>query len=1008
MKMNYVNLYTQTEYSMLHSSISINNLIERAKTLNHKSLAICDEGMHGVIKFYKACIKNHIKPIIGLRVEIKNPSPTTILLFSKNNNGYQNLISIASKKAIGEIDFTDLARFNNGVLCVLAGEENDLIRGIIDKNSRVKELLNQYLEIYRDLYIGINLQSKMMVDAIFEIINFSNENNVKAVAINKTNYLDNDDFDAYSVLRSIDLGVTSYSCVEREYNSKFLSNDEFYNLFGEYKELISNTFSISEKCNVTLEFNKYHFPKYDVEDSNLVLTNICKAGLNKRLKNRHVDANIYRNRLLYELDVISKMGFSDYFLIVYDYVLYAKKSGYLVGPGRGSAAGSLVSYVLGITDVDPIEYDLLFERFLNPERISMPDIDVDFPDDKRDDVIKYIANRHGKLRVAHISTFGTFGPKSVIRDVCRVLKINDKTMNLILKYIPSVNSPSLESIVNDNNELKQMVNNHEQISKLIKVAIKLEGLPRHISTHAAGIIMADDNLTKYAPLQNGINGLYQTQFEATDLESLGLLKMDILGLRNLTIINNVINKINNKIKFSLNDIKYDDKEVFKMISRGDTDGIFQLESSGMRRVLRNLRASTFMDIVHANALYRPGPMEMIDTFISNKFSKVGIDYLHKDLEDILKPTYGIIVFQEQIMLIAGRFAGYSLGMADLLRRAVSKKKSDDLLKERNRFVSSAVKKGYTLELSNKVYDYIVKFANYGFNKSHSVSYSMIAYQMAYLKTYFYVYFMATLMSNSLGSINLLNRYIEECSSKNVVVNPPSINLSTESFEVIDNQIYYSLLGISGIGNIVVSQILDERSKGDFKSLKDFVFRTSSFINKKTYSNLVFSGSLDEFGLTKKYMIENFDSLSQVQDYMNILGVDTLVKQVSDEEYTFEEISNYEKAALGFNLQYDLFIKYNEYKVKNKTVDLINLHEGMSAKILFGVRSIKEIKTKKGDLMAFMEIYDDTSSIESVLFPRVYQEVKNIIEEGKVFIGICKAESRDSKVQVILENVYNLK
>lgn len=1006
--MNYVNLYTQTEYSMLSSSISLTSLMEKAKKLNHNMLAICDDGMHGVIKFYKAALKANIKPIIGLKVDLLTPSPSTILLFSKNNTGYLNLINIASKKAISSVSFDDLKKLSDGIICVLAGEENDVVRCVIDRSSRSKELLNNYLDTFKDVYLGVNLQSRQMHESLHEVLTFSRVNNIEGVTINKTSYLEKDDFDCYSVLRSIDLNVNNYSYVERELNSHYLSNEEIATLFEGYSYLIENTKRIASMCNVTIDFNTYHMPRYDENNSDLFLSNICKAGLNKRLKNRVVNTSIYKDRLLYELDVISKMGFSDYFLIVYDYVLYAKKSGYLVGPGRGSAAGSLVSYVLGITDVDPIEYDLLFERFLNPERISMPDIDVDFPDDKRDDVIKYLASRHGKLRVAHISTFGTFGPKSVIRDVSRVLGINDLTMNLILKYIPQVNSLSLEAIVNTNPELKQMVDNHEQIGKLIKIAIKLEGLPRHISTHAAGVIMADDDLTKYTPLQNGINGLYQTQFEASDLEALGLLKMDILGLRNLTIINDVIKLINKDENFNLNKINFNDKRVYQMISNGDTDGIFQLESSGMRRVLRNLKASSFMDIVHANALFRPGPMDMIDTFVSNKFKSASIDYLHKDLEDILKPTYGIIVFQEQIMLIARRFAGYSLGMADILRRAVSKKKEQDLINERNRFVSSAIKLGYSLELSNKVYDYIVKFANYGFNKSHSVSYSIISYQMAYLKTYYFVYFMATLMSNSVGSVNLISRYIDECKKHNVRVNPPSINYSTDLFVVINKEIYYSLIGISGIGNIVVKEILKERSIGKFKSLQDFIFRTNKFVNKKVYSNLVYSGALDEFKVTKKSMIEDYDSLSQVQEYLNIIDSNMLVSKKIDEEYTFIEVSNFEKMALGFNLQYNLFMKYNDYKLKNKTINLVDFRNEVSGKILFAIRNIKEIKTKKGDLMAFLEIYDDTLAMDAVVFPKLYLEVKNLLVEGSVLVGFGKCEVRESKEQVVLENVYNLK
>src|SRR5690554_2406603 len=717
--MSFCNLYIQTEYSMLNSAIPIKKLVAHAKALNMKSLAITDDNMHGVIKFYQECIKKGIKPIIGLRLKIKEND--YLLLYAETYLGYQNLLSLATVQALKEeVSLETLKKHHYDVISVIPSVESEVTKTFLSGDTVASlNLLNLYKEIYQDdLYFGLDLQTNSMKANIDNLISFANKANVKAVAINKTNYLKPEDMTLYKIIKCIGLGINNYTHTEKELNSAFLKNVD---IFKDYPELIKNTERIAEKCNLEITFGKLHLPKYDNENSNKFLSDLCKVGLNKRLVNRKVNVKKYRDRLLHELDIIQKMGFSDYFLIVYDYVKYAKQHNIIVGPGRGSAPSSLVSYSLGITDIDPIEYNLLFERFLNPERLTMPDIDVDFPDNKRDQVIKYMKDRHGLMRVAHISTFGTFGPRMALRDVARVKGFSNKKLDIIIKLVPSTGI-SLTKLMKTNKDIAKMIADDEEVKQLFSLAAKLEGIPRHLSTHAAGIIMADQDLIAYTPLQKGINGLYQTQYEARDLEALGLVKMDILGLRNLTIIQEVLDSIKNRTgkQLNLNDIPLDDKPVYEMIARGDTDGLFQLESQGMRNVLRNLKTSSFMDIVNANALYRPGPMEMIPSFVARKFNKEPVTYLHPDLEEILKPTYGTIVFQEQIMLIAEKFAGYSLGMADILRRAVSKKDQALIEKERERFVENAVKKGYTSKISNEIYDYIAKFANYGFNKSHSV------------------------------------------------------------------------------------------------------------------------------------------------------------------------------------------------------------------------------------------------------------------------------------------------
>lgn len=1010
--MKFINLYIQTEYSMLNSLISINELVKLAKVSKIDAIGICDNQMHGAIKFYNACKAASIKPIIGLKLEvIIEGQKTAILVYAKSILGYQNLMKLSSIKEIkGQLDQNVLKKYSLDVLAILPSDENEVTLAIKqNKLSYATKAINLYKEIYHDLYMGVDVQTDEARIYIDNIIEFSKNNNVLAVAINKTNYLSKNDFEAYSVLRCVGLGLNSYPFTQKETNSYFINNEEALSLFINYPELINSTSKIASLIDFEIVFKEYKLPSYGIKKSKEYLIELCKVGLNKRLKGRNLNFNIYIQRLFYELDVINKMGFSDYFLIVYDYVKFAKMEGILVGPGRGSAPGSLVSYCLGITDIDPIEFGLLFERFLNPERISMPDIDVDFPDDRRDEVIKYIKKRFGVNKVSHITTFGTFGPRLAIRDVARVLRINENRLNFVIKNIPSINPDSLEIIASNNEDIKKLIESDSEIKKLFYIASKFEGLPRHTSTHAAGIIMADRDLVEYTPLSNGINGLFQTQYEASDLELLGLVKMDILGLKNLTIIDNVIKLVekNTNLKINLNKIDLNDDSVFQMIRVGDTDGVFQLESAGMRKTLMNLKVSSFMDIVHANALYRPGPMEMIPTFIKNKFNG-NITYLHNDLKEILEPTYGIIVFQEQIMLIARKFAGYSLGMADILRRAVSKKNVEILEKERVRFVSSAMNKGYTEALSNEVYDYIVKFANYGFNKNHSVAYSLIAYQMSYLKRHFYIYFMAVLMTNAIGSPELIQTYIRDCMKKNVEVLPPSINYSSEEFICYKSSMYFPLSGIVGIGKTLVKQILDERLAGTFNSYEDFVYRTTSFINKKQVALIVYAGGLDEYNLSRKQMIETYDEVREKKGFLSILGNKIIKKAKEYDEYSFDEISLLEKEALGFNLKYNLFIKYEDLRKRQNLLTLNNVKPKTKVKVLFILKRSKEITTKKNELMAFLDIYDDTMTLDAVIFPRNYTNIKPLLVVGDSYIGVGNVDERDGRIQIILENVYSVK
>lgn len=1014
---NSINLYLQTEYSLLSSLIRIKTLPNLLKELDYDCCAICDDEMYGVFKFYNECLNNNIKPIIGLKITFKYENfDSSLLLYAMNNVGYENLLKICSIKNLDKDNFNinSLIGLTYGVLCVIPSFENEVIKYYVNNSfDKAKQVLNNYKQLFSDLYLGIDLQTNSSYKYINEFIKFSNNNNVKCVAINKTAYYQDNDVNAYKIVRSISLNSKNYELSEQEYKMAFLSKVEMGLLFNNYKQLLDNTIEIKNKCNVTIEQGSYKLPTFDIENSKQYLEDLCKLGLNKRLSQKQqvlekFNVNEYKERLFYELNIINKMGFTDYFLIVFDYVRFAKTNDICVGPGRGSAGGSLVSYCLGITEIDPIKYNLLFERFLNPERVSMPDIDVDFPDDRRDDVIRYIGKRFGVDRVAHINTFGTFKPRLAIRDVARMSNLNDNKLKEIMKFIPQASGESLKDIINNTEYIQRLIQSDEEISKLFEYALKIEDLPRNCSTHAAGIIMADKPLNNYTALQLGINGLNQTQFEASDLEQLGLVKMDVLGIRNLSIIKNVINDVKEKynIDIKINNIPLNDPKVMNVLRKGDALGIFQLESDGVRKLLIDMKCSSLNDIVNATSLYRPGPMEMIPEFVKRKFGEK-YELIHPDLKDILDETYGIIVFQEQIMLIARKFAGYTLGQADILRRAISKKKQELIKSEREKFIKASVKNGYKEEKAIEIYNYIEKFANYGFNKSHGVAYAIIAYQMAYLKTYYYKSFMCALMTNNIGGINSTIKYVMECRKNKIDVLVPNINKSSRTYVYDDLGLYYPLLGINNLGEVVVNELLNERKKGLFASYDDFVGRTSDIINKKQFINLVNSGALDCFKHSRKSMVEMYDTVLQKMNYIKTLGSSIINTEFDDEEYTFEEISFNEKEALGFNLKYSHFAKYYSLKTKYNCNDLLNYNLNNINKSIVIFRSIRVIKTKKNDEMAFITMYDDTSEFDGVIFPMTFIKYKSILEQNKTYLISYKVENRNEKLQAVIDTIYNL-
>lgn len=1005
-------LYVQTEYSILQSACKIKPLIEKLKEQQLHSCAIVDEGtMYGTIKFYQECNKNNIKPVIGLKVKYHyNDKTNNLVLLAINNFGYQNLMKISSRLQLtnNNIDFEYLQKTTMGLIAILPYEES-LIQKYLERNDAKNAIqtLELLREIYSDFYIGLGIKSITNSNFIDNCFKLLKNYNYQFVALPKVSFINESDYDAYTTLKAIKNNGVLVEGIENDKNNYLHDVKSVETIYYNHYDMLENTSKIANMCNVQIEFGKYQLPLYESGlDSFAYLKELCSIGLEKRMQNFEYsyDKRKYYDRLNYELNVINEMGFSDYFLIVYDYVKYAKKNNIFVGPGRGSAPASLVAYSLGITEIDPLYYNLLFERFLNKERLSMPDIDIDFPDDRRDEVIRYVGKKYGKNRVAHILTFGTFKIRQAINDCARVFKLNDVKTKEIYKHLQAVNTykvydnPSLKTLIEASSDLQLLMNNYEDINKVLTIACKIQDIPRNISTHAAGIVITKFDLVNYTPLDEGLDEIYQTQYEAKDLEALGLLKMDFLGLKNLTNIAKTIELIRKDIPDFTLPKNENDYDTYKMMREGDLTGVFQLESAGMRKVIMQLKTSTFDDITHALALYRPGPMDIIPSFIRRKFNEEKVEYPHKDLEPILKETYGMIVYQDQIMLIACKFAGYTLGRADILRRAVSKKKKEVLEQERINFVESSVNRGYSSDTANMIYDYIVKFADYGFNKAHSVAYAKIAYLTAYLKCHYFAYYMSTLMTSFMGSSSEMLEYTKEATKKNVEVLNPNIKLSTDEFEVINGKIYFPLSIIKGLGEIKTKQCIEERTKAKFKGYEDFVERTKDFLAISLLENIIYSGALDDFGLTKKAMIENLKSIIDRSNYGFIK--DMIKTDYTDEEFSYGILQEKELEVIGINIKYNFYQQFASFYSKYNLVKIANLSENKEARTIGTVKRVRETKTKNNETMAFVEITDDTSNIEIVLFPMIYQQIGKL-QNGMILMISGKTQKRMT-LQIIVD------
>ena len=1065
--MEFTHLHVHTEYSLLDGSSKIKEITSRAKELGMKSLAITDHGvMYGVIDFYKAAKEVGIKPILGCEVYVapgsrfdKQPGESEsryyhLVLLAENNTGYKNLMKIVSRGFTEgfyykpRVDYEVLEQFHEGIIALsacLAGEvQRYLARGMYEAGC---EAAKRYEGIFGKGNFFLELQDHGIPEQKYvnpQLIRMSQEWGIDLVCTNDVHYTYAQDADAHDILLCIQTGkkVTDENRMRYDGGQYYLkSPEEMAELFPYAPQALENTCKIAERCNVEIEFGVTKVPHFDVPqgfDSWTYLNHLCNEGM----KRRYPDADEEKKkRLEYELSVIHKMGYVDYFLIVWDYINYAKTHGIAVGPGRGSAAGSIVSYCLGITDIDPIKYSLIFERFLNPERVSMPDIDVDFCYERRQEVIDYVVEKYGKDCVVQIVTFGTMAARAVIKDVGRVLDLPYAMVDNIAKMVPREIGITIDKAIQENPDLRNAYENDAQVHDLIDKSKRLEGLPRHASMHAAGVLISQKAVDEYVPVATGADGAVVAQFVMTTLEELGLLKMDFLGLRTLTVIQDAEKLARKKNpEFSIDNINYEDKNVYDMISTGKCEGIFQLESAGMKNFMKELKPQSIEDLIAGISLYRPGPMDFIPQYIKGKNNPGDITYDCPMLEPILKPTYGCIVYQEQVMQIVRDLAGYSLGRSDLVRRAMSKKKTSVMEKERQNFiygnpeenVPGCISNGIDEKTANKIYDDMIDFAKYAFNKSHAACYAVVAYQTAYLKTYYPVEFMAALMTSVVDNTDKVAGYIYACRQMNIQMLPPDVNTSDMEFSVEDNAIRFGLSAVKSLGRPTIKAIIDERNKSRFTSMQDFISRLYTDLNKRTLENLIKSGAFDTFGNNRRQMMSVYarmldneakqgkDAISGQMSLFDLVDESEKsqfeIKMPDVSEYTKEDILAFEKEVLGVYVSghpLDEYAAMWKKHISAMSTDFEIDDETGEPKVkvdskatIGGMIMAKSVKpTKTGQLMAYLTIEDLVGTVEVIVFPRTFSTYRNIIERtDKLFITGRVNANADENAKLICESV----
>lgn len=1068
--MSFAHLHVHTEFSLLDGSNKIKEYVSRVKELGMNSAAITDHGvMYGVIDFYREAKKQGINPILGCEVYVAPNSRFDreitggddryyhLVLLAENEEGYANLTKIVSKGFVEgyyykpRVDKELLRKYHKGIIALsacLAGEvARFLTKGLYEE---AKKTALEYQEIFGEGNFFLELQDHGIPEQGLvnqQLFKMSEETGIELVATNDIHYTYAEDAKPHDILLCIQTGKKLSDENRMRYDGGqyyVKSEEEMLRLFPYAKQALENTQKIADRCHVEIEFGVTKLPKYDVPDGYTsweYLQKLCYEGLEKRYGDPSEEL---KDRLSYELETIHQMGYVDYFLIVWDFIKYAKDHGISVGPGRGSAAGSIVSYCLEITTIDPIRYQLLFERFLNPERVSMPDIDVDFCYERRQEVIDYVTRKYGKDCVAQIVTFGTLAARGVIRDVGRVMDLPYAYVDSISKMIPQELGITIDKALKMNPDLKKLYDTDETVTNLIDMAKRLEGLPRHCSMHAAGVVICQKPVDEYVPLSRAADGTITTQFIMTTLEELGLLKMDFLGLRTLTVIQNAVLLARRKQpELNINQIDYNDQKVLDYIGTGKTDGVFQLESAGMKGFMKELKPHNLEDVIAGISLYRPGPMDFIPQYIRGKNDSSSITYDCPQLEPILAPTYGCIVYQEQVMQIVRDLAGYSLGRSDLLRRAMSKKKAAVMEKERKIFiygdeetgVPGCIKNGIDEQTANKIYDEMIDFAKYAFNKSHAAAYAVVSYQTAWLKYYFPVEYMAALMTSVIDNPSKVSEYIYACRQMNIKILPPDINKGEANFSVDGGDIRYGLAAIKSIGRPVIKAIVEDREElGLFQNLEDFITRLSAknVLNKRTIENLIKAGALDTLGGTRKQFMSIY---VQIVDHVtqekknSMVGQMTLFDLVSEDqkeefqirmpdvgEYSKETLLAFEKEVLGIYVSGHPLEAYEEKWKKSisaTTADFqldeetghTKVHDG-AKEIIGGMITEKTIKhTKTNQMMAFITIEDLLGTVEVVVFPRDYEKNRDYLEvDSKVFVRGRVSEEDDKPSKLICEKI----
>ncbi|MBQ7788180.1 MAG: DNA polymerase III subunit alpha [Clostridia bacterium] len=1065
---NFVHLHLHSEYSLLDGACRIKDIPKMAKELGQSAVALTDHGnMFGAVEFYKACKSEGIKPIIGCEVylspqsrfeksRINNISYYHLVLLAKNEIGYKNLSYLVSCGYTEgfyvkpRIDIEILKEHSEGLIalsaCLAGYIPSSIIAGDI---AGAKNHIQQMQEIFGKENFYLELQYHGIDDQITvneALRELSREFSAPLVCTNDVHYLRKGDSYIQSVLMSVQMNTTLTKKSEALFPTNefyFKSEKEMQQMFSDYENACKNTVEIAEKCNFDFEFDVIKLPKYKLPigvTSKAYLAKLAYDGLEKRLNDKKIQYTIehpekeYIDRIEYELSIIDTMGYNDYFLIVWDFINFAKTKKIPVGPGRGSGAGSLVAFLLGITDVDSIKFDLLFERFLNIERVSMPDIDTDFCYERRDEVIEYVKEKYGSDHVAQIVTFGTMAAKAAIKDVGRVLELPYADVDLVSKLIPRKINITIDEALNESQELKSLYDNNVKLRQLIDTAKELEGMPRHASTHAAGVVITDKPLVDYLPLATN-GGVVVTQYDMDTVAKLGLLKFDFLALRYLTIISDTEKLIKkNNASFDIEKIPLDDPQIYKFISSGRTEGVFQLESGGMRQVLMRLQPSTFDDIIACIALYRPGPMDSIPTYIERRHDASKISYKTPLVEPILRSTYGCIVYQEQVMQIFGKVAGYSYGRADIVRRAMSKKKVDELMRERDIFIKGAISNGVSEKIAIELFEEMESFAKYAFNKSHAAAYAVISYRTAYLKAKYPKEYYASLITSVLGSADKVTEYIDECNKLGIRVLPPDINYSDINFSVENNDIRFGLLALKNVGRNFISAIVKNRyENGKYESFDDFVFRLKdSDMNKRQVESLIKAGAFDSLGKYRSQLLYVFEGaidsalsisrttahgqldITQLMSGEEIAGTIPKIQFPDVQEMSQKELLLFEKEILGMCFSGHILDSYKKHlmKLSPKPIsDILNdeeIRDKTPVKVagLITSRSVK--KTKNDDNMAFIRITDSLGEIELIAFPKVYSRFSDMLfVDNVIFVnGIISLQS-DENPKIIVNSVENV-